>query len=722
MIQYSRQEQLRSTDTSRNYSAVSYAWGLPDFSVDLVIDQSSIREDIITPKQSLLRITPTVDSILRYLRDPHKSLYLWIDALCIDQRDENDKAVQIPQMGEIYRCAETVHVWLGDVDADEVAIAFVNIRMAHAFSAATESSKTDLCKSLMMLTQKPWFTRRWVIQEIKLADRAVLHYGKHSIEYARFRTAWYLVESRMISQDSLGHLRLLLKHDVTEDLLELLWGFHTAKCSDPRDRLAALYGFLPQSEQPIDLQYDQLDWKEMYRRLAERSINEGTVSASRVILHLSAFGPVAGRSLDDAEYPSWVPDWTGVRQRGMASGEFHMDCQFSTDRADKPWAEFSNEIGVLETEGPSSDPHLDDNLSGREKEMPWFQEARQDIPSACHLSNPITFESGHATRFSAGQKKLRVRWSPIRGGLYGRSARLILTLPQELVVEKDMLWKHVLSCLDPIKDNFVGPESWFRATGLFAIILGSMDVVSEEKDYLSRWPLEMLMGKLYEAFRAGFENLESLTGEQILLLTLIGSILQRFALVVLHPLPYLGNSTIQYNSIRLEPEYGLAPHDMELGDILIPFDEKQQGFKIRNYRSTGPGSVDRDFMYEEEHVVEVSICLRPMSPKLVHKASDNFQDELSLPSDKIAAMTDDSQETYRDRPDDPEFLYPPSYVRTARFLGPAYCMSKSHGGILNIGQYSTVYEPDYWVREEIWNDYGHAWGAGLCRPLNIDIV
>ncbi|KAI3535078.1 hypothetical protein CABS01_01368 [Colletotrichum abscissum] len=184
MIQYSRREQLRSRDTSRNYSAVSCTRGLPDFSVDLVIHQSSVGDDIITHKDSLLRITPT--------------------------------------MGEIYKCAETVHVWLGDVDADEVVVAFANIRMVQAFSTATESYKTDLCNSLTMLTQKPWLSRRWVIQEIKLADRAVLRYGEHCVEYARFRAAWYLVESRLLTQGNLGYLRHLLRCDVTDDLLELL--------------------------------------------------------------------------------------------------------------------------------------------------------------------------------------------------------------------------------------------------------------------------------------------------------------------------------------------------------------------------------------------------------------------------------------------------------------------------------------------------------------------
>lgn len=192
-----------------------------------------------------------------------------------------------------------VYIWLGDVDADEVAIAFANIRMAQTLSAATESYKTVLCKSLTILTQKPWFTGRWVIQEVKLADRAVLHYGEHYIEYTRFRAAWYLVGRCLLSQGNLGYLRHLLRRNVTEDLLELLWGFHMAKYSDPRDCLAALYGFFPQSEQPIALHYDQVGWKEMYRRLAERSINKGTLSASRVILHLFAFGSAAGRSLDN---------------------------------------------------------------------------------------------------------------------------------------------------------------------------------------------------------------------------------------------------------------------------------------------------------------------------------------------------------------------------------------------------------------------------------------
>ncbi|KAK1526158.1 uncharacterized protein CCOS01_08576 [Colletotrichum costaricense] len=568
-------------------------------------------------------------------------------------------------MGEIYRCVETVHVWLGDVDADEVAVAFANIRMVHAIPAATEPSR----------------------MEIKLADRAVLRYGEHCVEYARFRAAWYLVESHLLTQGNLGYLRHLLRRDTTDDLLELLWGFHTAKCSDPRDSLAALHCFLPQSEQQIDLQYGQIGWKEMHRRLAERYINKGTLSASRVILRLFAFGPAAGRSLDDAECPSWVPDWSGVRQLGMASGDLLVDCLESIDRGDKPWIDCSDEMGDSKTEGPYSEPYLNDNLFG------VFGSVKTDS----------------ATKFSAGQKKLRVRWSPIRDGLYGRSAGLVLRLPRELVVKKEKLWKHVLSCLEPIKDERLTLSSWRRVTTLFAFILRSKDIVSEDKDHPSRWSFKTLTSKMYKALWTGFVNPESLAREQILLLTLIGSVLQRFALVVLHPLPYIWSSTGWYDRPSLEQEYGLAPHDMDFGDIFIPFDVKN------------PQDSPRDrwiFMYCEEPLVEVSICLRPMSPKLVYEVSDISQDMLSLPWDQIAAMVGGSQKTYRDRPDDPEFPYPPSHVRTARFLGPAYCVTRSSDTVFTAQESKSKFVQE----SKVLKDYRDACAAGLCRPLNIDIV
>ncbi|TDZ16130.1 hypothetical protein Cob_v011001 [Colletotrichum orbiculare MAFF 240422] len=50
----------------------------------------------------------------------------------------------------------------------------------------------------------------------------------------------------------------------------------------------------------------------------------------------SAFGPAAGRTADDALYPSWVPDWSGIRQPGLASYDVS-----ETSHMDKPWVHSS---------------------------------------------------------------------------------------------------------------------------------------------------------------------------------------------------------------------------------------------------------------------------------------------------------------------------------------------------------------------------------------------
>jgi hypothetical protein len=39
--------------------------------------------------------------------------YIWIDALCINQSDNVEKAIQVPLMGSIYTNARQVIVWLG---------------------------------------------------------------------------------------------------------------------------------------------------------------------------------------------------------------------------------------------------------------------------------------------------------------------------------------------------------------------------------------------------------------------------------------------------------------------------------------------------------------------------------------------------------------------------------------------------------------------------------
>jgi hypothetical protein len=85
------------------YEALSYAWGEPVFS-------HTIEE---VPSGTHLSITVDLYDALQSIRDQQTSRVLWVDAICINQLDLEEKGHQVAQMGRIYEDAERVVVWLG---------------------------------------------------------------------------------------------------------------------------------------------------------------------------------------------------------------------------------------------------------------------------------------------------------------------------------------------------------------------------------------------------------------------------------------------------------------------------------------------------------------------------------------------------------------------------------------------------------------------------------
>jgi hypothetical protein len=65
-----------------------------------------------------LLVTANCEAALRELRDPSETTKLWIDSICIDQTPNavKERNIQVALMGEIYKCAKRVVVWLGESD------------------------------------------------------------------------------------------------------------------------------------------------------------------------------------------------------------------------------------------------------------------------------------------------------------------------------------------------------------------------------------------------------------------------------------------------------------------------------------------------------------------------------------------------------------------------------------------------------------------------------
>lgn len=102
-----------SLDSPPSYEALSYTWGGQELDRPLRCHGKE------------LKITKNCEIALLRLRRPSKRR-LWIDSICIDQNNIEEKNAQIPLMGEVYGRAERVLVWLGEgTDASDRAIRYL---------------------------------------------------------------------------------------------------------------------------------------------------------------------------------------------------------------------------------------------------------------------------------------------------------------------------------------------------------------------------------------------------------------------------------------------------------------------------------------------------------------------------------------------------------------------------------------------------------------------
>ena len=85
------------------YYALSYTWGDPSKT------QAAIFNGIA------VQITENLADFLRYRRRdlPDKIDTLWIDAICINQKDNGEKNIQLLLMRQVYENANRTIVWLG---------------------------------------------------------------------------------------------------------------------------------------------------------------------------------------------------------------------------------------------------------------------------------------------------------------------------------------------------------------------------------------------------------------------------------------------------------------------------------------------------------------------------------------------------------------------------------------------------------------------------------
>jgi hypothetical protein len=133
------------------YEALSYEWGegppiykvkLRDHTIDLrskvqdrnptdrksqdEIDHRRLRSLVFRFAGANFFIRENLYQALRHLREEHREVTLWNDAICIDQSNGREKERQIAMMAYIYNGAHSVSIWLGDTSKkSDMAMEFV---------------------------------------------------------------------------------------------------------------------------------------------------------------------------------------------------------------------------------------------------------------------------------------------------------------------------------------------------------------------------------------------------------------------------------------------------------------------------------------------------------------------------------------------------------------------------------------------------------------------
>lgn len=134
------------------YEAVSYAWGPPNLTEQLRVGFDG--------EHGYLKVTQVVKDMLHSVRDQTYTRHLWIDALCINQTDIDEKSHQVQRMGKIYGDAERVLVWLGK---DNPEVKEVVEALGRFWNWRRTGSKPPLERTFIlirhMLDSVPWFRR-----------------------------------------------------------------------------------------------------------------------------------------------------------------------------------------------------------------------------------------------------------------------------------------------------------------------------------------------------------------------------------------------------------------------------------------------------------------------------------------------------------------------------------------------------------------------------------
>ncbi|KAF7534324.1 hypothetical protein G7054_g6301 [Neopestalotiopsis clavispora] len=270
-----------------DYGALSYTWGDQSDKVPILLDGH------------VVRVGRNLEAALRALcTDPDymDGLPLWVDAICINQRDLDERSKQVKRMGDIFGGSLMMTIWLGTATGDDGQPLADDVQrgldmLVEAVEQCTDKraaqveldallndpdKRAPALDAIELVVQKTYWSRVWVIQEKCLGPyNPVVVLGRFRFALMRLHQllahahtvggatrdrekVWRilkLVELVVANQERLG-VGVLSAEASPEQVVErrrrdlddiglLLMLGRLAGCKDERDKLYGLMGMMP---------------------------------------------------------------------------------------------------------------------------------------------------------------------------------------------------------------------------------------------------------------------------------------------------------------------------------------------------------------------------------------------------------------------------------------------------------------------------------------------
>ena len=329
-------------DLRPSFEAISWCWGTRQETKTISLNAQPYEAPC------------SVVTLLQALRLPDSDRYLWIDALCIDQRDEDksraEKSQQIQLMKYIYSLATAVLIWMGDAPEDVATFITSVMNDTQASIAWATQQPFEMMSQMTGILLLPWWHRLWVFPEAVLASEAICVFGRATISFsAVLQHYWiapnhfstevrssesYQILSQLIADiiDRFGtvlsshrgvaaeHRRELsfasmgqIKSDSYQnrkepfnDFTKIISQYRYLQTTDPRDKI---WGFLGLATDPV-IQALKPDYNlpaHLVFRQTTRQLMQRTGSLYLLSQRQSDYIELSHRTST-----SWVPDWTSL--------------------------------------------------------------------------------------------------------------------------------------------------------------------------------------------------------------------------------------------------------------------------------------------------------------------------------------------------------------------------------------------------------------------------